>query len=250
MTCKECREQILLAESDRPLRGTAQEHLEACAACQELVRGDEKLRALVRRLGETEHAPQEFREQIGEVVRGETGHRKRSSRLGVGIAAAVVLVTLAGAGLKWHYSQRSFTPNRLAHEFILDHLNYLPGKEQIVSNSSRDVEQWFQGRVDFPVRVPQLPGTGLEDARVCQIAGRKAALLHYRHNPDGTLVSLFVTVEPKNFEQAGKSMAISSSSHGLNTKLWCHRGLVFSLVAAVDDASLEQIASSVRQQEP
>jgi anti-sigma factor RsiW len=104
--------------------------------------------------------------------------------------------------------------------------------------------------VDFPVRVPKLPGTGLEDARVCQIAGRKAVLLHYRHKPDDSLISLFVTAEPQNFERAGRSMQISSSYQGLNSTLWCHRGLVYSLVAAVDDTSLEQIANSVRQQEP
>lgn len=148
------------------------------------------------------------------------------------------------------YAQRSLTPDRLAREFISDHLNYLPGKEEIVSNSARDVEQWFQGRVDFPVRVPQLPSAGLEDARVCQIAGRKAALLHYRHKSDDTQISLFVTVEPQNFERAGKTMDISSSYQGLNSTLWCHRGLVFSLVAAVDEASLKQMADSVRKQAP
>jgi hypothetical protein len=34
----------------------------------------------------------------------------------------------------------------------------------------------------------------------------------------------------------------------LNSTLWCHRGLVYSVVAALDDSSIQQIAQSVRQQ--
>ncbi len=248
MTCDECRQQLVLAEDEGPVPGPAREHLERCAACQQFAQDGGRLRKEMGMLAETEHAPRELREQVRALFDERTSVRARRPRLWARVAAAVALVALAAYGLKWFYTGRALTPERLAREFISDHLNYLPGKEQIVSSSSRDVEQWFQGRVDFPVRVPQLPGSDLEDARLCQIAGRKAALLHYRHNPDETLVSLFVTVEPKNFEQAGKSMSISSSEQGLNTKLWCHRGLVFSLVAAIDDASLEQMAESVRQQ--
>jgi anti-sigma factor RsiW len=251
MTCDECREQLVLAEEEGPVPVPAQEHLERCLACQEFLHDAERLRKEVRLLAETEQAPRELREQVQAIFDARPSMKGRRPRLLAGVAAAaVVLLALTGYGLKWYYSERSLTPDRLAREFISDHLNYLPGKEEIVSDSPRDVEQWFQGRVDFPVRVPNLPAASLADARVCQIGGRKAALLHYRHKPDDTLVSLFVTVEPQSFERAGKSMEISSSYQGLNSTLWCHRGLVFSLVAVVDDASLEQMANSVRQQAP
>jgi anti-sigma factor RsiW len=250
MTCDECRQQLVLAEDEGPVPAPAQEHLERCLACQEYAQDGERLRKEVRLLAETEQAPRELREQVQDMFYERTSIKQKRPRLWAGVAAAAVILILTGYGVKWYYARRSPTPDRLAREFIFDHLNYLPGKEQIVSNSSRDVEQWFQGRVDFPVRVPKLPGTGLEDARVCQIAGRKAVLLHYRHKPDDSLISLFVTAEPQNFERAGRSMQISSSYQGLNSTLWCHRGLVYSLVAAVDDTSLEQIANSVRQQEP
>jgi anti-sigma factor RsiW len=204
------------------------------------------MRAELRLLAEREKAPRELREQVQVLLDGRAIKDKRR-RLWAGVAAAVVLLTLVGYGLK-RYTERPLTPHRMAREFILDHLNYLPGREEIVSDSARDVEQWFQGKVDFPVRVPELPTAALKDARVCDIAGRKAALLHYRRKPDDTLVSLFVTDEPEDFERARKSMETSVSYQGLNSTLWCHRGLVYSVVAALDDSSLQQIAQSVRQQ--
>ncbi len=250
MTCDECRQQLVLAEDEEPVPGPAREHLERCAGCQEFAQDGKRLRKEMRGLAESEHAPGELREQVQALFDERMPVRERRLRLWAGVAAAVALVALAVYGLKWFHAGRSLTPERLAREFISDHLNYLPGREQIVSNSSREVEQWFQGRVDFPLRIPRLAGADLEDARVCQIAGRKAALLHYRHKSDDTLISLFVTVEPPNFERGRKSMEISSSYQGLNSTLWCHHGLVFSLVAAVDDAYLNQLANAVRQQAP
>jgi hypothetical protein len=253
MTCEECREQLVLSEPAGPVPGSAEEHLKQCLACQEFVHDSERLREEIHLLAETEQAPRELRERVqalfeAHVPRGRVGGRP--IQVWAGVAAAIALLALTGYSLKLYYTQRSLTPDHLAREFISDHLNYLPGKEEIVSNSPRDVEQWFQGRVDFPVRVPELPEAALSDARVCQIAGRKAALLHYRRKPDEALISLFVTVEPQSFEQAGKSMEVSTSYQGLNSTLWCHRGLVFSLVAAVDETSLDQLTQSVRRQSP
>jgi anti-sigma factor RsiW len=253
MTCEECRQQLVLSEEGGAVPGPAEDHLKQCVACQEFVHDGERLRKEVRLLAETEQAPRELRERIQAMFEAripQGGIRERHFPAWAGIAAGLVLLALVGYGLKRYYTGRSLTPEHFARELISDHLNYLPGKEEIVSNSPRDVEQWFQGRVDFPVRVPELPAAALSDARVCQIAGRKAALVHYRHKPDETLISLFITVEPESFEQASKSMEVSKSYQGLNSTLWCHRGLVFSLVAAIDESSMNQLAQAVRRQSP
>jgi len=253
MTCEECRQQLVLCEEGGTVPGLAKDHLKQCFPCREFVHDGERLRKEVHLLAETEQAPRELRQRIQAMFEARIPQgriRERRLPAWAGVAATLVLLALAGGGLKWYIAQRSLTPNRLAREFISDHLNYLPGKEEIVSTSPRDVEQWFQGRVDFPVRVPELPAAALSDARVCQIAGRNAALIHYRHKPDESLISLFVTIEPQSFERAGKAMEISSSYQGLNSTLWCHRGLVFSLVAPVDETSLDQLAQSVRRQSP
>lgn len=249
MTCNECRRQVVLAEGEPAVPSPAREHLAGCVACQEAVREDERLRVLLHELAQSEQAPAALREQVNKAMGRHRADSAGSFRRWIGIVAAALLLTVAAYGLSWYRAHRAISPQHLAQEFISDHLHYLPGREQIVSHSAPDVEQWFQGRVEFSVRVPQVPVASLEDAHVCTIVGRKAALLHYRRKPDERLISLFVTEAHQTFARQVDSEPFLTSSQGLNATIWYQRGLVYSLVAALDDASLRQIAESVRQQE-
>lgn len=250
MTCYECRQDSILSEGESEATEAVRRHLAECAACQEFVRENQRLRTATRRLAESEQAPPTLRGQVQRMIRVSVPAPSRPKWAWIAAAAAAALLVLGILGVRRYRSGLAVSPNLLAQEFISDHLHYLPGREQIVSSSARDVENWFQGRVDFPVRVPEIPVAGLEDARVCDIAGRKAALLHYRHKPDDTLISLFVAEEPPSFERRKNSVALSTTYKGLNATLWSQRGLVYSLVAPIDEASLKQMAESVRQQEP
>lgn len=250
MSCENCRRDLVLNESESETSEETRWHLAECAACREYVRENGRLREATRRLAESEHAPAALRARIREWVRPSAPQTSRSRWGWAVAAAAVALLALGISAARWYRSGPAVSPNRMAEEFISDHLHYLPGREQIVSSSARDIEKWFQGRVDFPVRVPELPVAGIEDARVCDIAGHKAALLHYRRKPDDALISLFVAEEPRNFERQNNSSALSTSYKGLNATLWCRRGLVYSLVAPLNEASLKEIAESVRQQDP
>lgn len=250
MTCQECRQLVVMAEGGVEAPETARDHLAVCLTCQQFVRDQEKLRSHLRRLAESERAPEALRKQVAALVQGHSLIRRRRLPLWMGIAAGVILLVLGGYSLTRYRLHYSLTPSTLAQDFILDHEHYLPGRQEIVSPSPREVQHWFEGKVDFPVRVPQLPAAALVEARVCTIAGRKAALVHYRLEPHDTLVSFFVAPEPKTFEGQKKPITLFSSYEGLNSTLWCHRGLVFSLVASLDDTTLQQIAKSVQQQEP
>jgi anti-sigma factor RsiW len=133
---------------------------------------------------------------------------------------------------------------------IRDHLRYMPGREQIVSASAQEVERWLQGQVDFPVRVPELPEAALEEGRICSVAGRRAALLHYRRRPEGVLISFFVTQAPQKLGEQETVSLVKTAHLGCNAALWYRHGLAYSVVAALNDSTLEQIADSVRQQQP
>ncbi len=249
MNCSECRQQLLVVGGEEQTPEAARQHLATCAECQRYFREEERLRAQIRKVAEGERAPDALRERVGELMAGEIDAAKRPRMRRLGAAAAVVFVALGGYALQWYTSQRVPSPDRLAQVFIADHLHYLPGREEIVSESAKDVERWFQGRIDFPVRVPTVPAAALQDARVCKVAGRTAALVHYRRKPDDTLISLFVAEAPRTLTRAKSSETVSSSYQGCNAALWCDRGLVYSLVAALDDASLKQLADAVRRQE-
>ncbi len=250
MNCEEYRKQWILVEQEQELPADVRQHFVECVDCKTHLRQQERLRMEVRKLAESEHAPPGLHESVTELLRQPHVRERQAARRSVAVAAAIVLLAGAGATFVWYRHTRTASPERLAQEFIADHLHYLPGREQIVSGSPQQVEEWFRGRVEFPVHVPGVPGAELEDARVCDISGRKAALLHYRRNPGDALISVFVAEEPKAFEQRQKPVALVASTQGVNSTLWCHRGLVYDVVAALDDSSLQQIVESVRQQEP
>jgi len=240
----------MVSGGEKEISEAARQHLAGCPSCQEHVCEEEKLRTHLRGMAETEHVPQALHEHLRKMVLGEKLASERPRLQWWAAAAAIALAALGGYTLKWYYSERAPSPDRLAQVFITDHLHYLPGREQIASESPQDMQRWFQGRVEFPVRVPTVPAAALEDARVCMVAGRKAALVHYRHKPDDTLISLFVAEAPRNLREASGSGPLSVSYQGCNAALWSSRGLVYSLVAALDDASLKHLMESVRQQQP
>lgn len=250
MNCDDYRKRRILMEGEPNLPEDVRLHFAECVDCQRYRRDQERLRIEIGKLVSREQAPDSLRQRVEEIVR-QPGRRESShTRRWLAIAAAIVLLFGTGVTLFWYYQTRMPSPERLAQEFINDHLHYLPGREQIVSTSPQQVEGWFQGRVQFPVHVPEVPGASLQDARVCDISGRKAALLHYRRNPDDVLISLFVAEEPKAFERQKKPVTLLTSIQGLNSTLWCHRGLVYDMVATLDDSSLQQMAGSVQKQQP
>ena len=250
MNCNEYRKQRILGEREGILPADLSSHFAECAECQRYLRDEERLRKELHRLAESERAPQALQNRVAELLHRPRVQKQRGARRWLAVAAALLLMLGGGAGYLWYHHTQTLSPERLAQEFINDHLHYLPGREQIVSSSAEQVEGWFQGRVDFPVRVPDVPDAALQDARVCDISGRKAALLHYRHNPGDALISVFVADEPSSFDRQMKSGTLVASNQGLNSTLWCHRGLVYDVVAPLDDATLKKIAESVRKQQP
>lgn len=164
-------------------------------------------------------------------------------------AAAVALLAGVTGGVLWNRYALTPSPEHLAQAFVADHLQYLPGREQIAANSPEQAEEWLQSRIDFPVHVPTVPGAALASARICDISGRKAALLQYHHYDSNTLISVFVTAEPKAYEREKMPVTVETSGHGVRSILWCHRGLVYDMVAALDDSSMQQIAEAIRKSE-
>jgi anti-sigma factor RsiW len=250
MNCDEYRKRQILAEGETNLPDDVRVHFAECEECQTYLREQERLRIEVRKLTEREHAPQALRESVGDLLRQPHAPKQQGTRRWAAVAAAILVMVGAGTSYVWYRHARTPSPERLEQEFISDHLHYLPGREQIVSDSPQQVEGWFQGRVEFLVHVPEVPGAALQDARVCDILGRKAVLLHYRRNPGDALISVFVAEEPKSFEQRMMPGTLVASNQGFSSTLWCHRGLVYAVVATLDDESLQQIAESVRKQEP
>lgn len=250
MNCQDYRTQRLLDQEEGRPTPEAQRHAAECVLCQTLAKEEERLRSELRKLVSSEHAPPVLRQSIANISQGQDlrkGHRMRGWML---TAAAAVLVIGSAGGILWNYYDRAPSPDRLAQAFVADHLEYLPGSEGISSNSPQQTQEWLQARMNFVVPVPKIPGSVLESARICNVSGRKAALLQYRHADSNTVVSLFVTAEPKSYEREKMPVTAEASGRGVRSTLWCYRGLVYGVVATLDDTSLQQITEAIRNQTP
>jgi anti-sigma factor RsiW len=253
MTCQQFQNERLLDQEEGTLSREANLHLLVCSMCQAHQKEERRLRFELRRLANSEHAPIALRQSIAAMCQGPRTtrtNRGANSRRWMAVAATILLLVGATLGIVFERHTRAPSPERLAQAFVTDHLEYLPGREQITSDSPRQAEEWLHCRIDFPVHVPKVPGTVLETACICDVSGRKAALLQYHHIYSNTLISLFVTTEPRAYEREKMPVSVETSGNGLRSKLWCHRGLVYDVVAQVDESSLKQIADAVRTQEP
>ncbi len=250
MNCQEYRKQRLLDHEEGTVSQEARLHLVECGQCQALQKEEERLRAELQKLANSEHAPVALRQRISNIVERPTAGKRYDLRRWMTAAAAVVLLAGTTAGILWERYTRTPSPERLAQAFVADYLEYLPGREQIAADSPQQAEEWLRGRVDFPVHVPTVPGAALKSARICDISGRKAALLQYHHNDSNTSISVFVAAEPRAYEREKMPVNVETSGHGVHSVLWCHRGLVYDIVATVNDSSMQQITESIRQQTP
>jgi len=249
MNCQEYRKQRLLDQVEGTLSYDARLHVAECGRCRTLQQEEGRLRTELRELANSERAPIALRQNITEMVQRPSTSKLHGMRRWMVTAAAVALLAGVTAGVLWNRYARIPSPEHLVQAFVADHLQYLPGREQIAANSPEQAEEWLQSRIDFPVHVPTVPGAALASARICDISGRKAALLQYHHYDSNTLISVFVTAEPKSYEREKMPVTVEASGHGVRSILWCHRGLVYDIVAALDDSSMQQIAEAIRKSE-
>lgn len=163
MTCDECRQLLVLEEEEQGIPVAVRDHLATCVACQNFIQEQTSLRDEVRKLAQSEQAPESLRRQVRKMIERRAPrrapilwHRMRFAA----IAAGMVLALAGYLGTRYYLLDRGPTADYLARQFISDHLHYLPGREQIISDSPQTIEKWFEGRVDFPVRVPQVPKIG------------------------------------------------------------------------------------------
>src|SRR5260370_30841436 len=126
MNCEDDRKQRILLEGKANLPEDVRLHFGDCVDCQGYLREQERLRIEIRKLGDGEKAPESLRQSIEQIVRQPSRREPSHTRPWRAVAAAIVLLLGTGTGLFWHYHARTPSPERLAQEFINDHLHYLP----------------------------------------------------------------------------------------------------------------------------
>ncbi|MFQ5881496.1 MAG: anti-sigma factor family protein [Candidatus Methylomirabilales bacterium] len=232
-------------------------HLEECPSCRRAVEGEQAFRTELGEKVRREPVPPHLEEKLRAAI-GEYGERawQPALRLGFGrrawvTAASVLLLTLGGVlGYLVAHSFPRPGVGPLVQELVGEHMKsaVLDRPVEISSGNTRRVAFWFQGRMGYPVRVPDYSPTGIQllGGRVTRLAGRRAATIVYEKGR--SIISLFA------FPRYGASLTgleeirradrafLVGEYRGQRMVLWDRGGVTYALVSNVGWDELFQCA--------
>jgi anti-sigma factor RsiW len=152
-------------------------HVESCATCRRQLEEREALRRLLRTLP-YHSAPG----SLQATVLRTPAHARARTRVVMWSAAAVLLVSVAGAGFSAWRSGRD--TSLIAEAVVARHINGLATDHlfDVRSSDQHTVKPWFQGKLDFSPPVPDLSAAGfpLVGGRVDMIDSRSVVALAYQ----------------------------------------------------------------------
>ncbi len=261
MECNKAREIIYLNPEAEPFSAElieAKGHLKNCLSCADFFKEEEILKNIIHEMAPREKAPQGLRQLIvGMTAKGQ------GSPMGAGgglryfglsgmipkLTFALLFLTLMATLLVLYNVSFKEKSDLLASRLIDDHIKNIPGDVQILSSDPATVEEWFRGKVDFVVNVPKLRDTKLIGGRLCQIEGKRLALLFYEK--DGKPLSVFVmdsslidlNWKDKNSIKNDETISKITNEKGCNIVFWRQKGVVFALVSDIEKPELMEIVS-------
>lgn len=232
----------------------AEAHVSQCETCQEFFASEERLKELLMTRAPRQRVSAALREKIFSEIARERRQSAKGSRwfqrllrprMALAVAGLAALAVLAGFWLS-HRSPGVF-PQQLASALIDDHARSVPGATEIASSDRDAVQSWFEGKVDFRFRLPPTNDPSLIGGRLCNVEGRRAALILYSHHQ--SQVSLFI-FDGSNFDMPedrlialdGRRCFIDAKK-GYNLVMWNERDVIYGLVSDMRSADLLQIAT-------
>jgi anti-sigma factor RsiW len=253
MECGEAKKIIYLTHGAEPLTSElieAKRHIRHCAKCSEFFREEETLKNLIRERTPREKAPPSLRENVlAEIAKWhgqKSSNRYNIFRSGIidrAILPALILVfIILLTGLIFYFVSFEQEHKSLASLLAEDHITNIPEAAQILSSEPRYIEDWFMGKVDFVVKVPELRGAKLIGGRLCRVENNRIALLFYKK--DGKPISLFVMDDSMadigKVEIQGKNL-YHQSEKGCNLIFWWEKGVVYALVSDIRREELARL---------
>lgn len=201
-------------ELGEPERTEVQEHAIACATCGGVMAKQREFRGRLRSSAQQAALPSDMAARLEASLMRQKPFAPaeapaRSYRPYLLAAAALLLVTAAvrvGVGNRDAVQESSLASRGLGGWSAPQHRNADPLIVQsaawhqrnvpveVTGPNQASVENWFSGKVDFPLHMPRLGrGATLLGGRMTTVANRPAALLFY--DVDGTKLSVLVTDE-------------------------------------------------------
>lgn len=235
---------FLDGELDMAASAGAERHIESCPDCQALVAAAGEMSELLRGPAARLSATPELKTRITAALDADEAKvvplRPARSRFWLGAmsgvaasAAAASLALVVGPML----AAQSLTDSLAdAHARALMQNRTIA----VVSSSHHTVKPWFAGRAPLspPVEDFAAQGFALTGGRVDAIAGRKAAVVVYRHGAHE--IDLFVWTKDR------AAMPARAERRGYHLMSWTRGDLAFAAVSDVQASELDRFVALVQ----
>jgi mycothiol system anti-sigma-R factor len=198
MDCQKVKEKLYLlidGELDNNESLLVKEHILSCPLCTLMLENEKKIDLLIRQCIPKTEAPFALKEAILNRLEESTKPRLLPriifQQRPVLISILVVLL-LAISSVPIIIKKQVAFPVFSAS--VSSHIKFLQGALplEITSRNPSEIKNWFQGKLDFAVTIPDLSGKGanLVGARICYLKDREAAYLIYEKESHN--ISVFV----------------------------------------------------------
>ena len=266
MDCKEIKRYLyafLDDELDVKTNLEIQGHLSGCQDCQSRFEFEKKMKSLVEEHEIGEAAPIYMRTRLSAALDEEIGRSKRGwfdtflaprLRLVNGLALALSVVAVIAMSFTL-YLNRQDNMSAFASEAVNNHLMYFFGEMPVefVSPETREVTNWFEGRPNFVIDVPEFRGGRLDlvGGRLCSANDKRAAYIMYRHNDIGHRLSLFAFNNASLKPIAKRTLKIEDKTFHINefkdhkVILWKEGDIVYSMVSDIGEDDLMELTQFV-----
>lgn len=186
---KEYLEPFIDGELDNQMSLLVKGHIANCPLCGLELEQEKRIDSLIRQNLIPEKASFELKERILNSI--------EETRANLKPALAGVLAALLALAIIIPVSLNISKPFPLFTEAVLNHIEFLQGNlpVEVISNNPQEVYKWFEGKLDFTVKVPDLSKKGviLTGGRLYHIKEKRVAYLIYKTDGHNISVSVIDT---------------------------------------------------------
>lgn len=244
MQCSEAR--ILLGPDPGPRPASPEvedafAHYRTCQGCQAFFDSHRRLAARLRRLSETQHAPDHLRHRIAAALAEETSAEgrvppRRSARRwwagGLVAAAAALAVWLSVA---------RFDPMK---PFVEEAFGQVDSESVLTTTDRAPLAEWFAGHDVPPFEIPDVAGAQLARARVTSVGGIRSAAIDFVM--DGIELTYLMVPTQRFLDEMNESDIVSLSSDGYEVALWMEDGTSRAVVSSMPRGQLMAVAEQCK----
>lgn len=223
-------------------------HLDDCASCRQQVKVLLALKETVSRNAEFYPVPPTLRESVRSRLRPSPWVFLRRPWMLHPVVAFVLVFAVVSTVWWWRDGGESHRYQAIARALTADHLLHLQESDPlgIALTDPSTLTAWFQGRLPFPVPIPQPGDVRLLGGRLCSPLGHRGAVVFYEHQ--GKRLSLFTLAADALPPEEREALQVASQerphclhmTEGRPLCLMCSGDVMRAVV--MDDPEMEEVA--------